>query len=108
MKTIKLGELVQSDYFYFLWDTKKQIRRVNQRGRTSSYCPKIGEDTIGHSKGGGECVYLHSADVVPVDSIGRLIPIDFIEVINAPACACTDRPSFDYPEADETESFDPG
>ena len=48
--------LEEKQHFMFLGDVHE--RYVCQKGRLEMYCPAVGQNTMGHSKAGGEEVYL--------------------------------------------------
>lgn len=60
----KFNELKQGDQFRFLSDPLGVIRTASQIGRTEIYCPRNGENTMGHCKGDGQEVYLKSDKLV--------------------------------------------
>lgn len=58
----KLCNLNEGQRFKF--PNESIIRTVRQKGRTEMYCPKDGQNTIGHSKSGGEEVFLQTGQKV--------------------------------------------
>lgn len=60
MNTVKFNELEQGDEFRFPYESESTVRYVSQIGRIEMYCPRKNDNTMGHSKEGGEEVYLKS------------------------------------------------
>lgn len=56
----KFNELRQGEQFRFQTDAESVVRTAQQIGKTEIYCPRDGDNTMGHSKAGGEEVYLKS------------------------------------------------
>jgi len=68
MKKAKFRDLAVGQKFTFHVDD--DIRYVCQIGKTEMYCPKVGQNTIGHSMASGEEVFLKSDhEVFIVDDI---------------------------------------
>lgn len=57
-----LGELTKGQCFHF--PNENMVRYVSQQGKVETYCPGINQDTMGHSKEGGEEVYINSSKVI--------------------------------------------
>jgi len=64
MKTKKFSELKEGEKFRFEYDFPDTVRTAQQVGKIEIYCPKDGDNTMGHSKAGGEEVYLKSDKLV--------------------------------------------
>ena len=59
-KLVSLADITEGQLFRFQTDCVGVVRVAQQVGRTEIYAPYRGQNTIGHSKGGGEEVYLRS------------------------------------------------
>lgn len=58
------NKLKEGQKFRFPTDALGTIRTALQIGKTEIYCPIDGSNTMGHSKGGGEEVYLKGEQTV--------------------------------------------
>ena len=71
MKTI---DLRPGDKFRWPTDPATMVRTASQVGKTEIYAPYDGQNTMGHSKDGGEEVYLRSnKDVIVIEAAWRSI-----------------------------------
>lgn len=78
----KFNELRQGETFRFNWDAEGVVRTAQQVGKTEIYCPRNGDNTMGHSMAGGEEVYSKSSQEVII--IPRPFPEVTITIKNCP------------------------
>lgn len=62
-----LRDLKEGDRFRLAYEPENRIRTLSQKGRIEGYCPYDGQNTMGHSKGGGEEVFILSTVVIPIE-----------------------------------------
>lgn len=65
-KVVTLRDLEEKDHLYIVSGSRvsPQERYMCQKGKFEAYCPEVGQNTMGHSKGGGEEVYLQSTEAI--------------------------------------------
>jgi hypothetical protein len=61
-----LRDLKEGDQFRLAYEPETRIRTLCQKGRIEAYCPYDGQNTMGHSKGGGEEVFILDTIVFPI------------------------------------------
>ena len=65
-KLTTLWEMKEGDLLRFPFDPETRVRTLCQKGKIEGYCPYDGQNTMGHSKAGGEEVYTLDTKVIPI------------------------------------------